>query len=932
MLNRDVTGLVFDKRGVGWLLNSTGLHLFDGKRFYEAAPLLGADSGLLTKPGNVLHYVSKEDALYVLTHWKGNLEVTRVPLADIFSGNTSAPARILFSAPGIIYGRPVFTDSSMLAIQGGRLLLLRFRNGRIVTVARSAWSGQHHVFAAPHAGVLVTGDPQHILYRADTTRPGFPLSRMDTLTDPQYNLLMIDSGRVRTAAGAYERPLVADRTIRLDKSVFEAIKDIHLTVSGMTRDAAGNYYFYGSLGVRRCVRFGNLFRTISLPYETRAITYRPDTDQGILATAEGMHRFHLNGVLAAARIDSASRNHYWAAAGVKDGRQLFFPLDTERPAVVFDASGSRFGYYPIDRRMQVFCAHGPLQDGSYLLGTNQGLMRARLTRNGIETQALDINLRSSINAICPTGDGRYLLATVDGLYLVHPDSPAAQLLLAGDVLCIESYPQGWMVGFRHRGARILNRQLQPVRSLTYSGGLPGNTVYSIVFDKVNELFFVGTSDGLVAYDPLAGILRNYTVADGLADNELNRGSTLQLAGDSLIIFGTIKGISAMDVRLPFNIRRTRTGPFVWGFEYQAQGKGAVFSLSRNEALYGQPLPHNTNWMRLKIVDLDFENHPYSVAYRLDEGEWHYQPADRELTIWRPEAGTHQIELRFLYARNGASEITRYHFEVKQVWYLTTPALVGLLVLVLSLSYLIAWLRIRVLKIKALAQINRNRQLLFSIIAHDLRSPLKSYQDLAETINYLMQKQDLQTLQEVSRQINDNGRKLDLVLNNLLNWSLLEQKGLTPHFEDVDVRAIVDGLLPLYATAAERKSIPIESMIDVPALLPADANLISLILRNLLDNAVKNSPAGCPVAVAVSFTDGQLQLLVRNAIRVENLAAITEVIGQLQRGEGDVGRGIGLNFIRQATRILNGTLRFRLIAGDTQLEARVLIPAKPENGI
>ncbi|MBC8083895.1 MAG: HAMP domain-containing histidine kinase [Hymenobacter sp.] len=154
----------------------------------------------------------------------------------------------------------------------------------------------------------------------------------------------------------------------------------------------------------------------------------------------------------------------------------------------------------------------------------------------------------------------------------------------------------------------------------------------------------------------------------------------------------------------------------------------------------------------------------------------------------------------------------------------------------------------------LGRLNRTKDTLFSIISHDLRSPLSSLYSLFSLLN--MGTLPPERLAAHSERLT---RTLDVtlrLLDNLLNWSAAQMQGDQVRPEKVRLQTVTEEALALLLGDAERKSILLLSEIPPLSAVRADPNMVRLILRNLLGNAIKFTPQDGRVVIAARCLEGQ----------------------------------------------------------------------------
>lgn len=139
--------------------------------------------------------------------------------------------------------------------------------------------------------------------------------------------------------------------------------------------------------------------------------------------------------------------------------------------------------------------------------------------------------------------------------------------------------------------------------------------------------------------------------------------------------------------------------------------------------------------------------------------------------------------------------------------------------------------------KELKQANLTKDKFFSIIAHDLRSPMIALQGVGQKLEYFIKKNRQEKLLEMGNKIDRSIDHLNHLLNNLLNWAANQSGGLSYNPEMIDIQVLVKENIELYGSLAESKEIHIVNEIDEEVAY-ADLNAVSTIIRNVLSNAIK----------------------------------------------------------------------------------------------
>lgn len=204
----------------------------------------------------------------------------------------------------------------------------------------------------------------------------------------------------------------------------------------------------------------------------------------------------------------------------------------------------------------------------------------------------------------------------------------------------------------------------------------------------------------------------------------------------------------------------------------------------------------------------------------------------------------------------------------------------------------------------LKNINAEKDKLFSIIAHDLRSPFNSFLMLTEM--FLDETFDL-TVDEIKKlavSMHKSAANLSDLLDNLLNWSRL-QRGMID-FEKVDVRldevavTIIDSIEEMIRS----KNLIIQNDIPFGFIIKADPGMLASMLRNTLTNAVKFTPKGGIISLQASHSDdNQAHVKVIDSgigmpDRIkDNLFTIDGKVGR-KGTEGEPTAGLGLILVKE----------------------------------
>jgi len=158
------------------------------------------------------------------------------------------------------------------------------------------------------------------------------------------------------------------------------------------------------------------------------------------------------------------------------------------------------------------------------------------------------------------------------------------------------------------------------------------------------------------------------------------------------------------------------------------------------------------------------------------------------------------------------------------------------------------------KNKKISEINSQKDRFFSIIAHDLRDPFNGFLGLTELLAEDLESMTPKEIQFAAVNMRSSAKNLFRLLENLLEWSRMEQ-GLMPFMPQENLLLpIVSESLVTLQDLANAKEIKINTNIPKNTKIFADNNIIHAVIRNILSNAVKFTPVGGSIAIHVNEND------------------------------------------------------------------------------
>jgi signal transduction histidine kinase len=194
------------------------------------------------------------------------------------------------------------------------------------------------------------------------------------------------------------------------------------------------------------------------------------------------------------------------------------------------------------------------------------------------------------------------------------------------------------------------------------------------------------------------------------------------------------------------------------------------------------------------------------------------------------------------------------------------------------------------------------------VSHDLRTPLTRLRGTAELA--LAAEPDIERYREALADSIEETDRVLVMLNALMDISEAESGAMPLHRERFDLNEAADRAIELYREVAEAREVILESGIRKASAVMADRVRIEQAAANLIDNAVKYTPAGGRVDVDVETVDGRAVLRVRDTglgITASELPRIWERLFRGDRSRTTRGLGLGLSLVKAIVNAHGGTV-------------------------
>jgi two-component system sensor histidine kinase/response regulator len=288
-------------------------------------------------------------------------------------------------------------------------------------------------------------------------------------------------------------------------------------------------------------------------------------------------------------------------------------------------------------------------------------------------------------------------------------------------------------------------------------------------------------------------------------------------------------------------------------------------------------------------------------------------------IMKKDPELKDIPIIFLTALNTPQDLV-HGFQVGASDFLTKPFnKEELLMRVMQQISLVAAKRIIERQNAELKATLSNRDKMYSVIAHDLRSPMAS---IRMVLNLVVQSSSPETvgpeLFTLLDQANRESEEVHDLLDNLLKWTKSQTGRLTVVKQDLDLEDIVPGVVEIFEMIAQTKRIKLElHKAANPLKVNADNDMLKTVLRNFMSNAIKFSPEDSTIQIIMA-DEGDFA---RVSVKDQGVGIAADRIGSIfHKGEttygtgGEEGSGLGLQLCQDFARKNGGDCYVESVEG------------------
>jgi two-component system sensor histidine kinase KdpD len=200
--------------------------------------------------------------------------------------------------------------------------------------------------------------------------------------------------------------------------------------------------------------------------------------------------------------------------------------------------------------------------------------------------------------------------------------------------------------------------------------------------------------------------------------------------------------------------------------------------------------------------------------------------------------------------------------------------------------------------------------LLNSISHDLRTPLVSIIGALSSLDEDRSALDATQRRHLLENARTEAERLNRLVGNLLDMTRLEAGALNVAKESCDVEEVIGAALQPLGARIGSRPIQVDAPADLP-LVPMDFVLMTQVLTNLVDNALKYSAADAPIEIRAEVVGDRLRIIVADrgvGIPPTDLERVFDKFYRVQRPGSVTGTGLGLSIARGMVEAQGGSIR------------------------
>ena len=349
------------------------------------------------------------------------------------------------------------------------------------------------------------------------------------------------------------------------------------------------------------------------------------------------------------------------------------------------------------------------------------------------------------------------------------------------------------------------------------------------------------------------------------------------------------------------------------------------------------LKKNLAALNMAVVEENRNDFKKALIYRKEYDQWK-DSLNNQNKVWavadyekKYAVAQKQKQIKVLEVESELKETQRNTF-----FYSAIALLLLLIAAVYFYAQKVRSAKIILLQKNKLNELNATKDQLFSIVSHDLRSSVNALKTSNSKLTATLETKNYSELNQLLQSNNAIANGAYNLLDNLLHWAMLQTKQLYFHKESIHLYSIVEQVAYNYQPLLSDKNISFENTVAKNKFIFVDLDSIKIVLRNLLDNAIKFSDTNDKITIyTVETTTDFCQLIIEDTGSGMNQNTINELLadGELLTKKNNseiIGTGLGMQLCKQMIAKNGGSLN---IESDLKSGTKIilLLPKTVQNG-
>ena len=222
--------------------------------------------------------------------------------------------------------------------------------------------------------------------------------------------------------------------------------------------------------------------------------------------------------------------------------------------------------------------------------------------------------------------------------------------------------------------------------------------------------------------------------------------------------------------------------------------------------------------------------------------------------------------------------------------------------------------------RIILEMNKSRDKLYSIIAHDVRSPLSGILQTIDALDQGYFDPQSEDFKDIIHHLKIRTKDTNTLLSSLLQWTRLQDENVSLHFKETNIALIINSCIQLLEANATEKNIKITNYIKEDLEAWCDEVSIHTIFRNIISNAIKFTPQNGFITITASKNDSEVKICINDngvGMSTETIQLIFEANKHYSSSgtANEQGTGLGLMLVKDFIKKNNGKIDIQSKVGE-----------------